>query len=469
MKKHNRITVDITHMFSEVVGDQNGIARQDLDAIRKQLTLAFSDFSADRESGKYPYLQIPYDDDLISGVMDTASEFQGQFENLIVLGIGGSALGFGACFHALCHPFHNLLDSDGRNNTPRIFIMDNVDPRTFAGIMDVIDIEDTLVVAISKSGSTAETAAGMLFIMGLLKDHLEDHWAEHLVVITDPKGGELRRLALEWQIPTLPIHPGVGGRYSVLTPVGLFPAAMAGIDIGELCAGARDMDARLSSPDPMENPAAALAGFLTWLDRKKGKNMVVMMPYSNELYSAADWFRQLWSESLGKTKTVTGEPTSVGQTPIKALGTTDQHSQVQLYMEGPSDKVFVFLETSWPKEVKFPKDAPKSPVFDYLAGKSFNHLIHAEKKATELALTRANRPNASIIFPETSPYTLGQFFLLWETTTVLAGGLLNVNPLDQPGVELGKKLTYALMDRDGYQKEKEEILSQEKDQKRIII
>ena len=129
----------------------------------------------------------------------------------------------------------------------------------------------------------------------------------------------------------------------------------------------------------------------------------------------------------------------------------------------------MFLETSWSSETRFPKETPKSSAFEYLAGKSFNQLIHAEKRATELALTRARRPNASIIFPETSAYTLGQFFLLWETTTVLAGGLLNINPLDQPGVELGKKLTYALMDRDGYQKEKDEILSQEKDQKRIVL
>jgi glucose-6-phosphate isomerase len=298
---------------------------------------------------------------------------------------------------------------------------------------------------------------------------VEENWHDHLVVITDPHSGELRRLAMEWQVPILPIHPGVGGRFSVLTPVGLFPCAMVGIDIGELCAGARAMDARLNSADPMVNPAAALAGFLIHLDRNKGKHMVVMMPYADGLYAAADWFRQLWAESLGKTTTLTGEPTSVGQTPIKALGTTDQHSQVQLYTEGPSDKVFVFLETSWSQEAKLPVETPKSPTLDYLAGKSLNQLILSEKKATELALTRAHRPNATIIFPETSAYTLGQFFLLWETATVLAGGLLNINPLDQPGVQLGKDLTYALMDRPGYEEQKGEILHEAKARKRIII
>jgi len=469
MRQRKPITLDITHLFSEIVGEENGITRRDLETIRQSLAPVFSEYSAARESGKYPYLEIPYDDDLISGVMDAASEFQGQFENLIILGIGGSALGFNACFRALCHPYHNLLTSDQRNSYPRVFIMDNVDPQTFEGLLDVVDIEDSLIVAISKSGSTAETAAGFMYLMGILKDRAGEQWTEHLVVITDPKTGELRRLALEWEIPTLPIPSGVGGRFSVLTPVGLFPAAMVGIDIGELCAGARAMDARLSSSDPLENPAAALAGLLTWLDRKKGKNMVVMMPYSDGLYPAADWFRQLWAESLGKATTTAGKTTHVGQTPITALGTTDQHSQVQLYMEGPADKAFLFLETSWSHEAILPDDVPKSPTFDYLTGKSLNQLILAEKKATELALTKAKRPNASIILPNTSAFALGQFFLMWETAAVLAGGLLNVNPLNQPGVELGKQLTYALMGRPGYEAQKVEILSEVRDRKRIIL
>jgi len=469
MSQIEPITLDITHLFSEIVGEENGITPKDLEAIRKELLTAYSEFSTARKSGKYPYLEVPYDDDLISGVMDAASEFQGQFENLIILGIGGSTLGFSACFKALCHPYYDLLTSDQRNSYPRVFVMDNVDPRTFEGLLDVVDIEDSLIVAISKSGSTAETAAGLLFVMGILRDRVAEQWTEHLVVITDPKAGEFRRLALERQIPILPIPSGVGGRFSVLTPVGLFPAVMVGIDIGELCAGARAMDARLASPDPLENPAAALAGFLTWLDRKKGKNMVVMMPYSDGLYSAVDWFRQLWAESLGKATTTDGKTAHVGQTPITAIGTTDQHSQVQLYMEGPADKVFLFLESSWTHEAKLPEDVPESPAFDYLAGKSLKQLIMAEKKATELALTRAKRPNASIIFPNTSAFALGQFFLMWETAAVLAGGLLNVDPLSQPGVELGKQLTYALMDRPGYEKQKVEILSESRERKRIIV
>ncbi len=469
MSTEDQIRLDITHLFAEMVGEEHGITADDLVQIRKDLEPVFSDFSAARKGGKYPYLEVPYDDELISGVMDAASEFQGQFSNLVVLGIGGSALGFTTCFRALCHPFHNLLTPDQRNDFPRVFVMDNVDPQTFLGLMDIVDLEDTLVTVISKSGGTAETAAGMLFILGLLKDKLENQWRDHVMVITDPKDGELRRLAMEWQVPMLPIHPGIGGRFSVLTPVGLFPSAMVGIDIGELCAGARAMDARLSSADPMENPAAALAGFLMCLDRKKGKHMAVMMPYSDGLYSAADWFRQMWSESLGKATSIAGEPTCVGQTPIKALGATDQHSQVQLYMEGPADKVFLFLETAWEHVAAFPQDVLESPALDYLAGTSFNQLLLAEKRATELALTRAGRPNATIKFPKISAFTLGQFFLLWETATVLAGGLLNVNPLDQPGVEMGKQLTYALMDRPGYETQKLEILSDVQARKRIIL
>ncbi|KPL07216.1 hypothetical protein AMJ86_05230, partial [bacterium SM23_57] len=265
MSSEDNIQLDITNLFSDVVGEEHGITNRDLIEISKDLDRVFAEFSAARSDGKYPYLEVPYDDELISAVMDATSEFQGQFENLIILGIGGSSLGFRTCFKALCHPFHNLLDAELRNDQPRVFIMDNVDPQTFLGLLDVIDIQDTLIAVISKSGATGETAAGMLFMLKVLQEKVEEQWRDHLVAITDPKSGELRRLALEWQIPVLPIHPGVGGRFSVLTPVGLFPAAMVGIDIGELCAGARAMDGRLSSPDPMENPAAALAGFLTWL------------------------------------------------------------------------------------------------------------------------------------------------------------------------------------------------------------
>jgi len=469
MSTKDQIQLDITHLFADAVGEEHGVTSGDLEQIRKDMEPVFSEFSAARKDGKYPYLEVPYDDELISAVMDAAAEFQGQFNNLVVVGIGGSSLGFSTCFKALCHPFHNLLNLDKRNDCPRVFVLDNVDPQTFQGLMDTIDVEDTLVTIISKSGSTAETAAGMLFMLGLLQDRLESQWRDHVMVITDPQSGEMRRLAMEWQVPMLPIHPGIGGRFTVLTPVGLFPSAMVGIDIGEMCAGARAMDVRLSSADPMENPAVALAGFLMHLDQHKGKHNAVMMPYSDGLYSAADWFRQMWAESLGKATTVTGDPTCVGQTPIKALGATDQHSQVQLYMEGPADKVFLFLETGWEKETKLPDDIPESPVLDYLAGKSLNQLILAEKKATELALTSAGRPNATIKFPKVSAHTLGQFFLLWETATVLAGGFLNINPLDQPGVELGKVLTYALMDRSGYEEQKQEILSGEQARKRIIL
>lgn len=194
-----------------------------------------------------------------------------------------------------------------------------------------------------------------------------------------------------------------------------------------------------------------------------------MMPYSNKIRDLADWYRQLWAESLGKRTDNNGNTVETGQTPVKALGTTDQHSQVQLYVEGPNDKVITFLEVEKFKiNEALENHFEYIPEFDYLSGKTLGELINSEKKATEIALTNNNRPNLTIKFPEVNERTIGQFFMLLETATAFTGGLLNINTFNQPGVEEGKIATYALMERKGYEKKKKEIL-QQLDKKQLFI
>ncbi|HEX7343778.1 MAG TPA: glucose-6-phosphate isomerase, partial [bacterium] len=267
-------------------------------------------------------------------------------------------------------------------------------------------------------------------------------YAEHLVFITDPKKGLLRLLAREEGVRAFDIDPGVGGRFSVFTPVGLLPAALGGIDMAELCAGARAAVEGCSQEDILNNPAYHFALSLCLLRDLKSASTVVMMPYSNRLLGLADWFRQLWAESLGKRKNLKGKEVFWGQTPEKALGATDQHSMVQLYMEGPFDKVICFLEVAdHGVDVVIPRIYPDKPELDFWAGHTLGELINAEKKATEEALRQAGRANMTALFPRVDPFAVGHFLMTLQIATVFAGSFLGINPLDQPGVEMGKVLT----------------------------
>jgi glucose-6-phosphate isomerase len=283
----------------------------------------------------------------------------------------------------------------------------------------------------------------------MLKKALGKSFAKHIVAITDPAKGTMRSICDADGYATLPVPEGVGGRFSVLSPVGLFSAAMCGIDIDKLLDGAAAMDARCSHPDATKNPAAILA-WLLMAHASKGRNIHVMMPYCNALYLLADWYRQLWAESLGKRVNKEGREVFAGATPVKALGTTDQHSQVQLYREGPNDKVFALVEVAkFDRDVKIPSDL-KVEALSYLHGSSLGALLAAEKRATEFALVESQRPNFTITFPRLNAYHVGEFIQLWDIVTAYCGLLLNIDAYDQPAVETGKVATFGLMGRKGY-------------------
>jgi len=370
-------------------------------------------------------------------------------ETMVVLGIGGSALGNIAIHGALNPPTHNLLPAGSRTG-PRLFVVDNVDPVNLASVLDRCDLGSTLFNVISKSGETAETAAQFMLVRRMLENRFGDAWSERVVAITDPEKGTMRTICDEHGIATLPVPDGVGGRFSSLSPVGLFSSAMVGVDIEAMLDGARAIDERCASETLTENPAAMLALLLVDMGTRKGKPNHVMMPYCNALYLMADWFRQLWAESLGKRLDTGGEEVFAGFTPIKALGATDQHSQVQLYREGPNDKVFALLEVeSFDRDLTIPEGFGIESL-SYLEGKSMAALLNAEKRATEYALVESSRPNLTIRFPRVDAEHIGQFIALWEIATAYAGRMLNIDAYDQPAVETGKKATFGLMGREGY-------------------
>jgi glucose-6-phosphate isomerase len=279
----------------------------------------------------------------------------------------------------------------------------------------------------------------------------DDGYRAHLLFTTDPKKGVLRQLADAEGIATLPVPANVGGRFSILSAVGLLPAALIGIDIRELLRGAADMDERCRTNDLQQNPAGMFALLQYLAHTRAHANIHVMLPYSDRLYLVADWFRQLWAESLGKRLNRQGVEVFAGPTPIKALGATDQHSQVQLYMEGPFDKTVSFLALDeQPADVAIPPLYPDIDALAYLGGHTLGELLDAERNATAAALTRHGRMNLTIRLPALTAHAIGELLMMLQIATVYAGALYNVDPLDQPGVELGKQLTYAFMGRPGY-------------------
>lgn len=448
------------NVTAEAIGDEHGITPMQMENLAKQTSPLIIQLNEQRKTGETPYRDLPYSKENPKRVKDLVAELKDDYENLVVLGIGGSALGNIALQTAL-NPYMYNIDVSQRpvlrstakgERGPRLFVFDNVDPVQFGSFLDWIDdkLDKTIFNIISKSGRTVETAAQFLIIHKLLSDKLGAEGLRNKVIVTtDAEKGTLRNIADEAGFKTLIVPEGVGGRFSVLSDVGLFSAAMCGIDIDSLLAGARDIDKRVSCEDFYKNPAAINAA-LNYYFYNHGKKISVMMPYSYALKDLADWYRQLWAESLGKSEDLKGSEVHIGPTPVKALGTTDQHSQVQLYREGPNDKLFTFLQVeNFSRDLKIGPAPDCAPELEYLANKELSELFNSEKKATEYALLESKRPCLTIIFPEVNAYSVGQFIYLFEVTTSLAGALFGIDPYDQPAVELGKEATFALMGKSG--------------------
>ena len=437
------LRIDYTNMMGDVI--DGGIARADWDAAPSLFAKAYGGFGKRRGAGELGFLALPTDEALHRQSVDYAKRMRGKFDDVVILGIGGSALGPIALRSALLAPDWNGLDARERGGQPRLHVLDNVDPHTIAALLERLSLERALFVVISKSGGTAETMAQYLVVLERLKQ-AKLPLGDHLVFVTDPKKGALRTIANREQIPALDIPEMVGGRYSVLTPVGILPAALVGIDTAQLLAGAKDIAGRCDGDQLARNPAGVFATLQYLADTKLGRHIHVLMPYSDPLRNVADWFVQLWAESLGKHRQQGDK--GVGPTPLAALGATDQHSKVQLFMEGPGDKTVSFIAVrEGGVEVPIPKLHSDVKELGYLGGHQLGELLSIEQRATAGALARRGRPNLTIHIDKVDAWHLGAIFMLLEIATIYAGELYGVNPLDQPGVELGKQFTYAMLGR----------------------
>lgn len=434
---------------------ERGISRARLAELARRFPAIHGEVRTRRADGEYGFYDLVDQPAAVREIKAFAEGMGQAHDHVLVLGIGGSALGTKAILNALRPPGWNELDDEGREFFPRLTVLENVDPGSVAAALRRIDPRRVLVNVISKSGGTAETMAQYLVVRQWLEDQLGDAASRHVVFTTDPARGALRELAARDGIATLDVPPAVGGRFSVLSPVGLLPAALVGVDIEALLTGAKRAIERAESDDLLRNPAALYAGLLWAADTRHGARIHVVMPYSDRLREFAEWYRQLWAESLGKRLDRRGELINAGPTPVAAIGATDQHSQVQLFMEGPYDKAITFIDAGEPGEdVPIPERAGLPADLAYLPGHTLGELLQAEREATSAALARMGRMSMTLRLPRLTADTFGELLMFYQVATGYAGVWYNVDPFDQPGVELGKRLTFAALGRPGFSGER---------------
>jgi glucose-6-phosphate isomerase len=446
-----RLSLDVARC---VVTDDHErmLTRRMLDAFVPRLESARKAVLAAAGTGMMGWMDLPVQDP--RPLLAFAEENAGRYDSLLAIGIGGSALGITALATALLPFYYNESTAIERNFRPRLYVLDNVDPEETSDLLERLDLERTLVNVISKSGTTGESMAGYLIVRERLEAAVGAAAVnDHLVFTTDPRSGALRRLGETLGVRMFDLPSDVGGRFSVLTPVGLLSAAMTGMDVMGLLAGARDMAGWVSKAEGWDNPACLFAGVQYLQDTEFGRSISVMMPYAAGLRDVADWYRQLWAESLGKETDRQGRVVHTGPLPVKGLGATDQHSQLQLYAEGPDDKIITFLGVrEFMRTVIIPEPGPEAAALSYLGGHSLAELMWAEQRSTAWALAQKGRPSLTITLPRVDAFSVGALMYLLEMATAIAGELYDIDAFNQPGVELSKQATYALMGREGYEK-----------------
>lgn len=432
------IKLDYSNVLSERIGKEHGISLEEIESFQEQIPKIEEEINLRKDIDFY-FMNIPFQN--LERIKEIGKNIRENFEYFVVIGIGGSALGNQTLNESI-----NSLDYNYKKY-PKFFVLDNVDPEKFSFVLEQIDLKRTVFNIITKSGSTTETVANFLVILNMLKSYVGENWKKHLIITTDRQRGFLRKFADQEGIISFDIPQNLGGRFSVLSNVGLLSAISSGIDAEELLEGSRYAYTVCSNPKILENPAY-LIGIIHYIaNTKKGKSISVMMSYSERLSLFVDWYRQLWAESLGKE--------GLGQTPVKAIGSIDQHSQIQLYIDGPKDKIVTFLKVE-SVERDFMIEGYIPPELEYLKGKSLKQILDALMEGTKTALIKASVPNLTISIERLTPYSIGMLIYIYEMATGFSGLLYGINPFDQPAVEEGKNFAYGLMGREGFEEKLQE-------------
>lgn len=435
------ISLDHRNVLADVVGREHGVRSDELDELLSRGEKFTQALREEWERGELGFLELPDQSAVFESLRAFAEKRRGTFDALLVLGIGGSSLGLRAA--------HEALESYQRApGTPELRVLDNTDPSSVLRSMRNLEARRTLTLVISKSGGTLETLAALAYVDGWYASNKVPR-DRGMVIVTGPSGGALNAYADQHGIPRFVVPENVGGRFSVLSPVGLLPACLLGYNISKMLHGAREMrDASLNAGGSMENAPMLSAAAHAHLFQRRDKLTSVIFPYASRLKRLGDWYAQLWSESLGKERDLSGRPVSCGQSVVVAVGASDQHSQMQLFLEGTNDKLLTFIGVDeFESHIAFPDG------FDYagmgigdLAGKDFKRVIHAQMAGSARALAERHRPNLTLRIPRLDAYHLGALFMFFELQTAYAGKYLHVNPYDQPSVELVKRITREMLE-----------------------
>lgn len=431
--------LDRSGTLAEQVGAAHGITEADWTDVRPDVTAAQERLLERRVQKKLGFAELPFHTHAVDEILPMAHHVRYRFDHLVVLGIGGSALGLRCLVDALLNPAVAMVDRLDRRAVPKLLLFDNIDPDAFVPYLQQLDWSKTCINVVSKSGKTVETGAQFLLMRDFLQKRVGSRkWKDHVIVTTDPAVGPLRSLAICEGLQSFEVPPLVGGRFSCLSPVALFPAACAGVDIADVLAGARAMAEVCLHADLETNLAMQLAATHFVLDTKRHKPIAVMMPYVNALRRFVDWYIQLHAESLGKD--------GKGQTPLPAVGATDQHAQLQLFVDGPNNKMHTIITAD-----KFQCAAKIPPTdesaFAFLGGHDLAELLNAQALATVQVLIEAKRPTLHLQIPALTPHVFGQLLFVYQWAIVLAAELYGVDAFTQPAVERGKQLARERLQR----------------------
>lgn len=434
---------DFLNMMRNRVGAE-GAAPEEVQALSGRLEIARRALRERKDSGALGFFDVPKRRPSLDAMRALLRKLDKDIDTLVVIGIGGSLLGTQAVHAAL-----DGLESSkrGARSLKLVFAGDATDPRAVRDVIDAVDWKRAAINVISKSGDTIEPMSVFVLLRErLVKAVGRAKAAKRTIATTDAAKGTLREIADREGYATLPV-PNVGGRFSVFTEVGAFPLLAAGIDVEDLWKGAAAEDAAFWKTSPTRNVPMLFAG-LQWLLYRRGKTISVLMPYAKRLQLVGQWYRQLWAESLGKKSDRHRNRVYTGPTPVAAIGPADQHSQLQLYIEGPSDKIVTLLEIdAFGVDERLPEPWPDIEGVSYFSGHTLKDIVHAEREATAEALAENRRPNGTLQMPDLSGKSLGSLLQALMTATAVAGELWDVDAFDQPGVEAGKRNMYRLLGR----------------------
>lgn len=450
--------------MSEVIGDKNGIKDKDIKELEKQAQEIHKQFQEDRKQNQTGFFNQAYDEHLVQAINAIAHEIQRSFENFVIVGMGGAVQSSRCLIQALTGLFHNILPIGSRRNKPRIFYLNNPDPDDVKGLLDALDLKSTAFNIISKSGDTIETIAIFMHIYNVIQRRFsKSALSKHLIITTDLEKGIIQKAAVADKLKTLPIPEFINESFSVFNPVGLLPAAVAGINIKDLLSGAQAMDKICSKAALMSNPAYLNAAIHYIAGIKKGKTISVIMPYSNQLEACGDWYCETWADTLGSGPAPNEKSLPNTQIPLTVLGPSSQYTFGRNFLEGPNDKIFTFIEVKkFQKECAIPRVFPNIDALVHLTKKDLGDILHSDLAALEYCLTQKQRPNVKFTLGEINAKNIGALLYLLQVQTAFSAALYRINAFSQTGEDEkeGGKLIHALLGSKS--KEEKSLLKQYK-------